>query len=310
MDISVTPLPHLSLLSLAGTDAETFLQGQACCDVTLCTWDTSITGALCNPQGRMYSSFRLAKNNDDSYLLRTHANIAQGTAEGLGKYIVFSKADIALASHYTAYGISGGDAASFLKQTFGQVPESISASTTVDTATLIQLDEKGSRYECWIKNTSPLMQALDGKNQGDPEHWKQENIVAGWGEIETETVDMFLPQMLNYQVTGQISFTKGCYTGQEVVARMHYRGKLKRRMYLASIETTKELNAGQPLYGGESEQSIGNLVNIASTTSGQYKVLAVITNIQAEAGEVYLQPNGGDQLIIGELPYTLEEVEK
>ncbi len=310
MNISVTPLPHLSLSHLVGPDAETFLQGQACCDVSLCTLDTSITGALCNPQGRMYSSFRLALNGDDSYLLRTNTDITQGTVDGLGKYIVFSKADIERADHYRVYGISGADATAFLKQTFGQVPESVAGSATTETATLIRLDEKGSRFECWIENTSPLKQALDNENQGMPEHWKQENIVAGWGEVEAETVDIFIPQMLNYQVTGQISFTKGCYTGQEVVARMHYRGKLKRRMYLASIETDEELSAGQPLFNGESEQSIGNLVNIASTQQGQYQVLAVITNTQAKAGKVYLQSDGRDQLSIEELPYNLEEVTK
>lgn len=306
MDITVTPLPDLSLLRLAGVDAETFLQGQACCDVSLCTLDTSITGALCNPQGRMYSSFRLAKNGDHSYLLRTNTDISQDSVAGLGKYIVFSKAEIELANNYVVYGIFGHDAADFLKQTFGQVPESVATSTTVDSATLIKLDDQVSRFECWIDITSPLKTTLDNQSQGSPEHWKQENIKAGWGEIEAKTVDMFLPQMLNYQATGQISFTKGCYTGQEVVARMHYRGKLKRRMYLASIETKKEPSAGQPLFDGKSEQSIGNLVNIASTKQGLYQVLAVITNAQAEAGKVYLQQDGSTPLLILELPYSID----
>ena len=310
MNIIITPLQQLSLLHLFGPDAETFLQGQACCDVSLCTLDKSIEGALCNPQGRMYASFRLAINDDESYLLRTNTNIAQDTIDRLGKYIIFSKANIMRADNYSVYGVSGSDASPYLKKLFGQVPEIVAESVTVKTATLIRLDEEGSRFECWIENTSPLKKILENEDPGKTEYWKQENIASGWGEIEAETVDMFIPQMLNYQLTGQVSFTKGCYTGQEVVARMHYRGKLKRRMYLINIETDENLSAGQPLFNGKSEQTIGNLVNIVSTEHGQHEALAVITNSDAEASSVYLHKDGQVQITIKELPYPLLNVKK
>lgn len=307
MDIVVTSLPYLGLSSLTGPDAETFLQGQASCDVAQCTSDTSITGALCNPQGRMYSSFRLAKTGEENYLLRTQADIAESTVAGLEKYIVFSKAEIAQAGNYSVYGISGSEASAFVAEIFGAIPPQSSASLTIDSTTLIRLDESSTRFECWTSPESAIAKALENKNQTNPELWKKDNILAGWGEVEASSVNLFLPQMLNYQITGQLSFSKGCYTGQEVVARMHYRGKLKRRMYLASVSSASEPLAGQALLDGASEQSIGNVVNATGVESGQYTLLAVITRAQADIGKVYLGADGSEALTIETLPYQVED---
>jgi folate-binding protein YgfZ len=306
--INIIPLRYLSLLSLTGPDAVTFLQGQATCDMTACTETKSINGALCNPQGRIYASFRIAKIEDQQYLLRTYKNIAESTQLGLAKYIVFSKAEIAdIENQYSLYGINGDDAHAYINKVFNNTPDGISQSIVVEHDIVIQLDESGQRFECWLHRDSNRKTEIDTETNGDEQQWRAADIHAGFGEVEDSSQDLFIPQMLNYQITGQVSFTKGCYTGQEVVARMHYRGKLKRRMYLASVSSKTTPLAGQALYDGQSDQSIGNIVNAVSTEAGRYDLLAVITNVHAETGEVYLSTNADKPLNIRQLPYAVKE---
>ena len=116
---------------------------------------------------------------------------------------------------------------------------------------------------------------------------------------------MFIPQMLNFQATGALSFTKGCYTGQEVVARMQYRGKLKRRMYRAQLPANKA-RPGDTLHHEGSEQSIGNIANAVARNDGSSEVLAVITNRDVEAGNTITTAQG-EALELLPLPYSIEE---
>ena len=133
------------------------------------------------------------------------------------------------------------------------------------------------------------------------------DIADGEAQIQAATQDIFIPQMLNYQATGHVSFTKGCYTGQEVVARMHYKGKTKRRAYAACItnsQTDEEL-AGQTLYVEGNKQGIGTVVNSVLTADGSASVLAVITIALAESGHIHLGNADGPTLSLNELPYAL-----
>ena len=120
---------------------------------------------------------------------------------------------------------------------------------------------------------------------------------------------MFIPQMLNYQVIGGVSFSKGCYTGQEVVARMQYRGKLKRRLYKATLPASG-LNypPGTELFGGEAQQSIGNLVSMVSDDQ-KCELLAVLTEDAVASGEIHFA-NSSALLTVAELPYAIPSKEK
>ena len=135
-------------------------------------------------------------------------------------------------------------------------------------------------------------------------HWLE--IVAGLPRITASTQEEFIPQMVNFEMIGGVSFTKGCYPGQEIVARTQYLGKIKRRMYRAHLESGIPL-AGAHLYAPETgEQSCGRVVNVAPAPQGGNEVLAVIQTTCADAGEVHLDNPAGPGLVFQSLPYDQE----
>ncbi len=251
-----------------------------------------------------------------------HRGICDNSAAVFGKYIVFSKAEISNASdEWRSFSVWGEGLAAVL----GMDKHGLGGVCEQHGAWWVQTDGAGERFECHVptESAAALTELLAGKFQpGEETAWQLAEINAGIGHREPETVEMFIPQMLNYQLTGHVSFNKGCYTGQEVVARMHYRGKLKRPMYLASIAIdpdpagtpaaakpegrTSERRiaaAGTPLYKPGSEQSIGNVVN-CSADGDAYRLLAVVTSAAIEAG-VHLGEPRGPGLSFHDLPYPL-----
>ena len=163
-------------------------------------------------------------------------------------------------------------------------------------------------FECWILSSqlgalwpdlSANLEILGSRS------WELLTIREGLGEVTVETQEMFIPQMLNYQITGAVNFTKGCYTGQEVVARMEYRGKLKRPMY--RIKTASgALLPGDELYNPTGEQSIGNIVNSVPLDDCHSEALAVITSKDVEMGCVVV---GKEKAVVEilSLPYELKK---
>jgi len=124
--------------------------------------------------------------------------------------------------------------------------------------------------------------------------------------ILSETQDEFLPQMINLDSIGGISFKKGCYPGQEIVARTQYLGKLKRRMFLAHISTTEAIRAGDALYSSDmDDQSSGNILNVAVSPNGGFDVLAVIQQSSVDSNEIHWRSLSGPVLEIKALPYSV-----
>jgi len=240
-----------------------------------------------------------------------HRGICDNSAAVFGKYIVFSKAKISNASSdWRSFAVWGDE----LAQALDIKCRELDSVYEQHGAWWVQTDVAGKRLECHVPTGSAntLIEILDGKLQSSDEAaWRLAEINAGQGHLEPETVEMFIPQMLNYQLTGHVSFKKGCYTGQEVVARMHYRGKIKRPMYLATIALEAEAEtgasvapaAGTPLYSPGKEQSIGNVVNCARDNDS-YRLLAVVASAAIEAG-VHLGEPAGPQLSFHDLPYSL-----
>jgi folate-binding protein YgfZ len=149
------------------------------------------------------------------------------------------------------------------------------------------------------------------------ESWQLMVIRQGLGEVCAATSELFIPQMLNYHLTGAISFTKGCYTGQEVIARMHYKGKLKRQLYRISLQG-QPCKPGDDLFGPDSVQSIGKIVNCVAVCDDNSEALAVITSANVDADNVVFRPTpaaaGADAEInrniavnILALPYTIAQ---
>jgi hypothetical protein len=234
------------------------------------------------------------------------AGIVAKAAATFGKYIIFSKAELDPArDDWRVIGCWGENAVQALGELNIPVPGEQFAVTRGDGCLLLQLDTVGQQFEVWVDRAShpEHFEALQ-KNMAFAERddWGALQIRAGTGRVEEATIEEFLPQMLNYDMTGHISFKKGCYTGQEIIARLHYRGKPKRRMYLASAPDDALFEAGTELFSQGSTQSVGTVVN-SVRSAGQSLYLVTSTEGGIEKG---LHPEHLDNpsLTIGELPYS------
>ncbi len=301
-------LRHEALLHIAGPDSLTFLQGQTTCDTRNLDPEHALPGIYCTPQGRVVCDFLLSQLGKDHYALRMRRDIRASSRATFGKYIIFSKAELDdQRDDWQVVACWGPDAAQTLREAFGAAPTARFDACSGDDFVLVQVDENGQQFECYLDskaNPQRLTQMGELMQQSAEPEWQTLEIAAGIARIEAPTVEEFIPQMLNYDLTGHISFTKGCYTGQEVVARLHYRGKSKRRMYLAELPGTEPAAAGTPLFSTGTKQSVGNVVN-SVTPDGQVVGLIVATSSGVENG-LYLGAKDGPTLSIGELPYSLQ----
>ncbi len=295
MDCQYTSLDNEALLHIEGPDSLTFLQGQTTCDTRLVNNGQAVQGAYCTPKGRVVCDFLLCEIADHHYVLRMRQNIIETAAATFGKYIVFSKAEVDSGnSQWQIFGCWGSDAKIVLGKLFGAVPDEPLGSAIGEGFAVVQIDRAGCQFECYINTLShPELAAQLSSTLAiaEPSTWLALQIDQGIGRIEAATVEEFIPQMLNYDLTGHISFNKGCYTGQEVVARLHYRGKSKRRLYLAQLETDPPAPAGAPLYSAESRQSVGTVVNSVLSPAGR-SLLVVATVSGVESGLHLGEPEG------------------
>lgn len=306
-DCTISALSQYGFLAITGPDGSKFLQGQTTCDWRNVDVDNATLGSYCNIKGRMVISFLGGTLKNEEILLRLHADTADSGCETLAKYIVFSKAKIKNATdEYVAFGISGKKAKELLLEQLGMAPTAAMKQVTNGQVIIVQLDDDGERFECWAtaETATELWRQLGTTATTiDSTHWEAQNIQAGLGEIRASTQDTFIPQMLNYQLIGGVSFTKGCYTGQEVVARMQYRGKLKRRLYRAKLPLNGSFpySAGADIFSDNSSQSVGNLVS-ASHSAQEINLLAVITEEAVALNKLHFA-NDSTHLLIEDLPY-------
>jgi hypothetical protein len=300
-------LRHQGLLSIEGPDAAKFLQGQVTCDVRELAEKVTRLGAQCTLKGRMLLSFRALQLESEQILLRMHAGLAEKALSSFGKYIVFSKAKLHDRSdNYRHIGLYGPAAETLLIQVLGAAPTERDEWCQSESAVVIKLEEQ--RYECWLLPDQAeriwlaLMPtcALAGENL-----WTLLDIRAGMGEVRPETSEFFTPQALNYQLVNGINFRKGCYTGQEIVARLHYRGTLKRHMY--RFVTRSDSKTQLPLPGSAvltaEQRNIGEIVLSAQTNSGAIEILATIADEYLM--QAYCAPEALQKLEQLPLPYAI-----
>ena len=304
-----TPLEQEALLHISGPDTQTFLQGQVTCDVRQVAADNSLPGAYCTPQGRVVCDFLLCQLQEQHLALRLRRDLRTTAADVFGKYIIFSKAELDSENDdWQLFGCWGAGVASALQGIFGSMPGGASAGASGDGFRGVQTDSRGERFECYVhKSRLPsIIEGLESTLQRAVEpDWQALDINAGIARLQAATSGEFVPQMLNFDLTGHISFNKGCYTGQEVVARLHYRGTPKRRLYRARLPGDVPAQPGDAVYGSSSDQSVGNLVNVVQSANDSASALLVATVATVDEG-LHLQSPGGPALELGELPYSLE----
>lgn len=299
----LAPLTEEALLQINGPDAAKFLQGQVTCDTRKLADQEALYGAYCTPHGRVVCDFLLCQRAPDHLLLRQRRSILETSAATFGKYIVFSRADLETSqTDWQLFGCWGDAAETTLNQVFSVLPARQMRVVSGDGFVLVALPEK--HFECYLHGEAGASFAQQLQSQSTPATetaWQSLEIHAGIARIEAQTTEMFIPQMLNYDLTGHVSFDKGCYTGQEVVARLHYRGTPKRRLYLAEATLPEAPLPGCSLHNPASPQAVGNVVN--SVTEASASILLVSAAVASADQGLHLGTADGPALQLGTHPH-------
>lgn len=302
-------LTNKQLLLVKGPDAGKFLQGQVTCDVKELNEPVTRLGAQCNPKGRILLSFRALQMNNETIALRLPASMMESAQKTLGKYIVFSKAKLQDGGNdFALFGLFGDSAATVASTFFQQLPTTYESWIEKDGSYLIQL--AANRFECWVATATvdSFLDAIEKQTQKViADEWQLLDIAAGIGEVYPESYELFTPQELNYQLVNGINFRKGCYTGQEIVARLHYRGKLKRHMYRFEYKNDQIPPPGTTIINSLSGQNAGTVVMAALNQQGKIELLASLLDEQIDQAKVESATEKLSQL---SLPYAIPTAEE
>ncbi len=236
--MQVCQLRQYEYILIAGPDSITFLQGQVTCDMTKLTDERCLVGALCNLKGRVIGDF-LCVRTAEGCLLQTSEGNGQKIAETLSKYAVFSKVEITIHDGpCDTYGIVANECTA-LHDLLPAPPSLPYQTATSNTATMIKLAGTPGRFQLWVwdhENAGLVAESIlalsDQRTLASVSHWNYVETLAGQVHVSAQDSEAFTPQLLNYDLSGVVNFEKGCYTGQEVVARMHYRAEAKKRLFL------------------------------------------------------------------------------
>jgi len=304
-------LSHLGLLALSGEDATAFLQGQVTNDVKALNGSNAHYSGYCTPKGRLLALFFAFSYNNTLYLQFNQTLLAP-IMKRLKMYVMRSKVDIQdVSNQIVRLGINGPKAASIVEKVLSTTPTVNDTMTPISQGqqsigTMVKLPSiaEHQRFELFIDaaHAQTTWDALKANCQlvGKP-CWDWLDIQTGLPDIVEATQEQFVPQMLNLDCLHGINFKKGCYTGQEIVARTHYLGAIKRRTYLASITADHAPSAGDKVMDDNGSE-VGQIVKVAPNLAGGFDALIEI-RIEAQAtGNIFLDTHS---VTFGELPYRL-----
>ena len=303
-------LTHLGFIEVSGDEAQSFLQNQLSNDINLVSPQHSQLNAYCNAKGRALALFRVIQFHD-SYYLQLPVELIDSTLKRLQMFVLRSKVTLEDASsQLLACGVAGPGAQKLITELTGEAPKQVDQSVETEKLGITRVRGQQPRFLIYgnFQNlTAAWNQLKDQANICSHHIWNYLDIHAGVPQIFRDNVEAFVPQMLNMHSIDGISFQKGCYPGQEVVARMYYLGKLKRRMYLAHVESDTQPQPGDLLFNKDSnaDQNIGRVVDAQPADGGGYDLLAVLQISNTESGSVHLNKPDGKQLAFTDLPYTV-----
>ncbi len=307
----ICDLSHHGLISIDGEDAADFLQGQLTNDVREVTNELSQLSAYCTHKGRMLANFKLFKR-DNTYFISLPQGLLESILKRISMFILMAKVSMKDSSNaLVKIGVSGPKADEQLGEIITELPTEVYAVTRINGYSIIKCPGLIPRYEIYgeLDDMKTLWGNLDVNAAPAGSHiWEMLSIQAGIPTITLETSEAFVPHMTNMQLINGVNFQKGCYSGQEVVARMQYLGKLKRQMFHVTIETAEDVKAGDKLYceGSTSGQGTGQIVNAQLNTNGTVSALAVIDIKDANTGKLQLHDENGPAITLQTLPYALK----
>jgi len=299
-------LSQLSAIVLSGKDQKTYLQGQVTCDV-LPTTNSSLThGAHCDAKGKVYAVFRLLGRDDSQWLIQPKTTIAPSLT-ALQKFGVFAKVAIKEAGDVGYFALIADHAEDLLKQHYQIVPDNMTPVVSAGAVTIAYLPGAIDRYLV-ITEQHAVEQEMAKFNLPIFHHtvWTLLDIIEGFPILSSETVSAFVPQMLNVQAIHGISFTKGCYLGQETVARMQYLGKNKRALYcLTGSSDNVAINDTIEIQLGEQWKRAGTVQACYQDQQGTVYLQAVLASDADHQSVFRIKEQTNSLLHIHPLPYSL-----
>jgi folate-binding protein YgfZ len=293
-------LSHMGVIRAAGTDAISFLQGQLTQDVAQLGLSEARLAAFCNAKGRMQASFIVLKRSDEELLLVCSLDILPATLKRLSMFVMRAKAKLSDASdEFMLYGLAG----------------EVVTSQGGDTSRVWSKTDTGSACLVVLPPASHTARALWCAPVGTPppalpaiefNQWQWLSVRSGVAMITQPIFEALVPQMLNYESVGGVNFKKGCYPGQEVVARSQFRGTLKRRAYI--VHANAELKVGQEVFNSaDTEQPCGLVASAAPAPGGGFDAIVSIQTSAVIDGQLTAESASGPLLTLLPLPYPLLE---
>ncbi|MCC6209389.1 MAG: folate-binding protein YgfZ [Gammaproteobacteria bacterium] len=288
-------LGHRGLIGVHGPDAAKFLQGQFTNDINLVDEGHSQLSGYCSPKGRLLALLRVFRR-DDAYYLQLPRTLLDATLARLKKYVLMSRVTLEDAGEsLIGIGLTGPRAEAILGDLIAPVPGEPDAASRNGALTVLRLPGKRPRFALYgpsgdMEHAWTIL-AAQAAPVG-PDAWDRHDILAGIPDVHPATVDEFIPQTVNLELLGGISFKKGCYTGQEIIARLHYRGSVKRRMHLGHAVSEPAPAPGTPLHvPGDDGQAIGHVVYATLSPAGGCDLLAVVSLEHSQDNNLYIEDN-------------------
>jgi folate-binding protein YgfZ len=299
----IAPLPHLGIVRALGADAASFLHNQLTSDVLLMKEGQCRLAAFCNAKGRMQASFVVYKRSAEEVLLICRKDLIAQTVKRLSMFVLRAKAKLSDASDdFQLLGLAGDAVAHALSGASSATvePWQRHAAGAADVLTLYPA--LGQPRALWIAlkdATAPVGGALSA------EQWQVGEVMSGIAWVELATFEAFVPQMLNYESVDGVNFKKGCYPGQEVVARSQFRGTLKRRAFIA--KSTVAMTAGQEVFSSSDATQPCGLVAQAADDEVNHVAVLELQLSAIENSTLHLGAPEGPVLNLLPLPYTLRD---
>ncbi|MGR2736943.1 CAF17-like 4Fe-4S cluster assembly/insertion protein YgfZ [Billgrantia sp. Q4P2] len=303
----VTPLVHLGVLDVTGPGADKLLQGQTSAQVDLANGEFAPLTCFCSAKGRMLANAQLLRIDAERYRLILHRGLLEPLRDHLKKFAPFYKSELAIRDDLALLGLIGKEACALAEVRFDVAPPRVWHQA--GNGEILLLGHPGPQHRLLIclpleraeaTATRLTEQALPVGNAV----WCLQDIQAGLAWLTPAHQDALLPQMINWEALGGVSFKKGCYTGQEVVARAHFRGQVKKRLMRAQLEGDR-LPALGAAVADENGKSLGEVVAAELDAYGQVEVLAVLST-KEEAGPLSVD---GQAVKLLKLPYPIERLD-
>jgi len=310
-ELVLCPLDSWDLVSISGEDRITFLQGQLTCDLEGLAIGEQTLAAHCNPQGKVWSVCRVIML-EDRVLLTQPSSVSTVQLPELKKYAAFSKVTIQLETDYQFFGLAGCQSTDYINEKIQSLASTATSQLLEDGSIIIKQPYPSLRYLVIMKKEAVTAQLDALKEKAEifnDELWNAMNIASGVGFINAETSAQFIPQMLNLQALNGISFSKGCYIGQETIARAKYRGANKRALFILTGRATQSPVAGQTVEVllNNNWKRVGTVISGCQYGDGHIEIVAVLPKDTNTEDVFQVKEIQDSTLYCAPLPYQIAE---